>query len=87
MTLLTRISSSEHDMHHIFDNVSGHVVVGFRIIIALVFFIAIGFTYNQSRSKVKTFIIAFAIVGGLYICALPLIILIGNNFISAKDRH
>lgn len=31
--------------------------------------------------------IAFTVLGGLYIGAMPLIVLIGNNMVAAKDRH
>ena len=74
-------------MHHIFDNISGHIIIGYRIILILIFILAILNTYQKSRSKVKNFIKNFAILGGIYILALPLIIWIGNIFIEAKDRH
>ena len=81
ITLLTRLSTTEHDMHHIFDNISGHIMIGYRILIALIFIIGIMNTYHKSRAKVQNFVIYFAVLGGFYILALPIIILIGNNFI------
>jgi hypothetical protein len=74
-------------MHHIFDNVSGRITVGYRIFLMIIFIFAVINTYNKSRSKVKSFIVYFSIIGGLYILSLPLIIFIADNFVEAKDRH
>ena len=74
-------------MHHIFDNISGHIIIGYRIVLILIFCFAILNTYEKSRSKVKSFIMYFGILGAVYILALPFIIWIGNIFIAAIDRH
>lgn len=87
LTVLTKLGSSNHDMHHIFDNVSGHILIGYRIIIFLIFIYAITNTYKVSRSRVKSFIIYFGILGGIYICAMPLIVWMGNVLIAPKNRH
>jgi len=87
MTLLTKIQTGIHDRHHIFDNITGFVLIGFRLIIFVVFVGGIINTYIKSRPKVKSFVLIFTLFGGLYIAAMPIIVLIGNTFISAKDRH
>jgi hypothetical protein len=82
LTLLTKLQSDEHDRHHIFDNISGHVMIGYRVLILIVFVIAITTTYlKTSVAKTQKFIIAFGIFGSLYIAAMPIIILMGNNFV------
>jgi len=87
LTVLTRLGSSDHDRHHIFDNISGNIIFGFRGIILIVFICAIVYTYKISRAKVKSFIIYFGVVGGVYIFATPIIVLFGNIYIAPKDRH
>jgi drug/metabolite transporter (DMT)-like permease len=87
LTVLTRLGSSDHDRHHIFDNISGNIIFGFRLIILIVFVCAIVHTYKISRTKVKQFIVYFGIIGGIYIFATPIIVFFGNKFIAAKDRH
>jgi hypothetical protein len=81
LTLLTKIQYNEHDRHHIFDTVSGHIIIGYRLLILLIFLIAIVNTYQVSRAKVKRFVAVFGLFGGLYVSALPIIIFIGNNWV------
>ena len=87
LTVLTRLNSSDHDRHHIFDNISGNIIFGFRFIILIIFVCAIIHTFKTSRTKVKNFIVYFGIIGGVYICATPIIVFFGNLFIAPKDRH
>lgn len=87
LTMLTKIQSGEHDRHHIFDNISGYVIIGYRLLILIVFIFGVINTYFQSRMRVKNFILVFGILGGLYIASLPIIVLIGNTMVAAKDRH
>lgn len=87
LTILTRLGSSDHDRHHIFDNISGNIIFGFRLIILIVFICAIIHTYKTSRTKVKNFIVYFGIIGGVYIYATPIIVILGNTLIAPKNRH
>lgn len=81
LTMLTKIQSGEHDRHHIFDNVSGYVIIGYRLLLLIVFIFGVINSYIQSRERVKSFIIVFGFFGGLYIAALPIIVLIGNTLV------
>ena len=86
-TLLTKLSTGDHDKHHVFDNITGTMIVGYRIVFVLVFIGAIIRIYRKSKAKVQSFIKSFGCFGALYIAALPLIVWIGNSYVSAKDRH
>lgn len=87
LTMLTKLQSGEHDKHHIFDNISGYVIIGYRLLLLIVFVFATLNTYVQSRTKVKNFVLVFGVFGALYIAAMPIIVLIGNTMIAPKDRH
>ena len=87
LTVLTRLGSADHDRHHIFDNIGGNIMFGFRLIILIIFVCAIVNTYKTSRTKVKNFIVYFGLIGGIYIIATPIIVFLGNMLIAPKDRH
>lgn len=87
LTLLTKIQSGIHDRHHMFDNVTGYVIIGFRILLLVIFIGGAINTYMKSREKVKSFFLVFIVFGTLYVAALPIIVLIGNTMVMAKDRH
>jgi hypothetical protein len=87
LTLLTKIQSGIHDRHHMFDNITGYVIIGFRLILLVIFIGGAINTYLKSREKVKKFFAMFIVFGGIYIAALPIIVLIGNTMVKAKDRH
>jgi len=87
MTILTKVQSSSHDRHHVFDNISGHVVVAFRFLILAIFLVGVVNTYKKSRSRVQGFLIKFGVLGAIYISALPLIVHIGNNYVEARNRN
>lgn len=84
---MSKFSSNLHDRHHIFDNISGTIMVAYRLLFLIIFIGGIIYTWVNSRTRVKKFIILFGILGSVYISALPIIIFIGDNWISAKDRH
>lgn len=50
----------------------------YRVLFMIIFIVGIIYTYRKSRERVKKFIVMFGIFGGLYISALPIIIIIGN---------
>ena len=70
-----------------FDNITGYVIIGFRILLLIIFIGGAISTYMKSREKVKNFVLVFIMFGGVYIAALPIIVLIGNTMVGAKDRH
>lgn len=87
LTLLTKIQSGIHDRHHMFDNITGYVIIGFRLLLLVVFLGGAFNTYMKSREKVKKFFIMFIVLGGIYVAALPIIVLMGNSMVEAKNRH
>lgn len=87
LTLLSKFATNSHDRHHLFDDFSGSVIMIYRFLFVLIFLAGVIYTYTKSRLRVKKFIILFGIFGSLYISAVPIIIFISNNWISAKDRH
>lgn len=86
ITMVTKIGHS-HDRHHIFDNVGGNILVGFRLLILLVFIIGCIKTYRTMRHNLKKFMIKFSILGFIYIASTPFIITFANYFILPKNRH
>ena len=86
-TVLTKLNHKSHDRHHIFDSIPGMLLIYFRIVLLLVFIVAVIMTYRSSRHRVKEFIVKFALFGGFYIAALPTIVIWANNNISDKNQN
>jgi hypothetical protein len=86
ITIITKIGN-DHDRHHIFDNVGGIVLVIYRLIVLLVFVLGCRRTYGLVRINLKKFIVKFALLGALFIAAMPATVLSANKFIEAKNRH
>jgi hypothetical protein len=86
ITLVTKIGNS-HDRHHIFDSIGGNILLGYRIIILLVFVWGCVRTYRMVRHNLKKFLLKFAILGFIYIASTPIIIYIANSSIPAKNRN
>lgn len=84
--MVTKIGNS-HDRHHIFDNIGGNILIGFRFVILLVFVIGCVRTYRTMRLSLKKFMTKFAILGFIYIASTPAIILGANHLILPKNRH
>ena len=87
MTLMAKMMTQDHDRHHIFDNISGTIMISYRVLFTIIFIGGIIYTYQISKARIKRFIVLFGILGSLYIAALPLIIFVGDKCIAAKDRH
>ncbi len=77
ITLVTKIGHS-HDRHHIFDSIGGNILLGYRIIILLVFIWGCIRTYKKVRHNLKKFMLKFAILGFIYIASTPIIVYIAN---------
>jgi hypothetical protein len=84
--MITKVGHS-HDRHHVFDNVGGTILVGFRVIIILVFIWGCLRTYRRVRHNLKRFMLRFSILGLVYIASMPTIVGLANYLIPAKDRH
>ena len=87
MTLLTQLDNKEHDRHHVFDTASGTLLIIERFTIALVFFVGVIVTYVRSRYRIKQYLKKFSILGGLYICGMPIIVLWANAYIPQSQRN
>ena len=77
----------EHDRHHVFDSLGGSILIGFRIIITLVFVFACFKTFKKVRINLKKFMTKFGILGFLYIASMPLVVILANWKIPPKNRH
>ena len=86
MTIVTKIGH-EHDRHHVFDSIGGNILICYRIIIAIVFGIACFFTFRKVRISLKKFMTKFGLLGFLYIASMPVVVLLANWQISAKNRN
>ena len=73
-------------MHHTFDASAGMVLLIERIIVSIVFLVAVIYTSTQSRLRVRKFLFYFGILGCLYMCSTPLVVGVAE-FISRKDRN
>ena len=76
-----------HDVHHVFDNVGGTILLWFRAFIILVFIYGCVKTYKGVRHSLKKFMVKLLIIGFIYIASTPIIVLAANRFIPAKNRH
>jgi len=74
-------------MHHTFDAYSGSLLVWLRFIVGFGFLISIIITYQESRYKIRQFLIKFAILGSAFIFAMPTLVYIANSYLPAKDRN
>ena len=86
ITMITKIGNS-HDRHHIFDNIGGSILIGFRLVVLLVFVIGCVRTYRTMRLSLKKFMVKFALLGFIYIASTPAIIFGANHLVLAKNRH
>lgn len=86
VTVLSKIGHS-HDRHHLFDSVSGYLMIGFRVIIFIVFLGGIFVTFREVRHNLKMFLLKFALLSGLYLASMPLIVLIGNLWVDPAGRN
>lgn len=86
ITMVTKIGNS-HDVHHVFDNVGGTILMWFRVIIILVFLYGCFKTYKGVRHSLKKFMVKLLVIGFIYIASAPIIVLAANHFVAAKNRH
>ena len=86
VTIVTKIGH-EHDRHHVFDSIGGSILIIFRTILAVVFIGACFKTFRKVRISLKKFMTKFGILGFLYIASMPLIVLLANWKIQAKNRN
>ncbi len=84
--MITKIGHS-HDVHHVFDNVGGTILMWFRVIILLIFIYGCIKTHKNVRHNLKSFLIKLFILGFIYISSTPIIVNLANYFIAAKNRH
>ena len=84
--MVTKLGHS-HDRHHVFDSVGGSILTGYRLVISLAFILGCVSTYRKVRINLKKFLFKFGILGWLYIASMPLIVLIANFSIHAKNRN
>ena len=62
-------------------------MIGFRVILTLVFIGACFKTFRKVRINLKKFMTKFGILGFLYIASMPLVVLLANWKIEPKNRH
>jgi uncharacterized membrane protein YedE/YeeE len=71
----------------VFDSIGGGIVVGYRLLIGLVFVCACIWTYRQVRINLKKFMWKFGVLGLIYIVSMPVVVLIANWTVEAKNRN
>lgn len=84
---MTQLSNSSHDMHHTFDAPAGWGLIVVRLIVGLGFLVSIFVTYQESRFRVREFLKKFGLLGFLYICSMPLVVLVANWMVPARQRN
>ncbi len=84
--MITKIGH-EHDRHHLFDSVGGNILVGFRLFLALVFAGGCVYTYRNVRISLKQFLCKFSVLGFFYIASMPLVVILANYQVAARNRH
>jgi hypothetical protein len=80
ITLITKIGHS-HDRHHIFDSIGGNILLGYRIVILIVFIWGCIRTYKTVRHNLRKFMLKLSFLGFIYIASTPVIIFIANYLI------
>jgi hypothetical protein len=86
ITVLNKINDSDHDKYHMYDSVPGYLMVGFRCIVTIIFFIGITLTYSKSIAKKHSLIMEFGILGGVYIVSTPLVMLYTDLFVRKSNQ-
>ena len=51
------------------------------------FLVASGMTYSGARYRVKQYLKVFVPLAALYICGMPIIVLLANTTMDAKNRN
>jgi hypothetical protein len=86
LTVMTKLGDS-HDRHHVFDSIGGSILIGYRLILSIVFVVGCIITYRKVRINLKKFLLKLGLLGWLYIASMPLIVLFANYNIHPKNRN
>ena len=81
LTLLGKITDGDSDKYHMYDTIPSYLLVFFRIVTVIIFFIGIVKLYFYDCAKnnaARSFLGNFGFMGGIYFLSLPAIMLIAN---------
>lgn len=65
----------------------GGILIGFRVILTLVFLGGSIYTYRKVRITLKRFMVKFMALGFIYVASMPIIVLVANCNVPARNRH
>ena len=84
LTMLGKINDSDHSKYHMYDSVPSYILIFFRIVAFVAFFIGICVTlyffHNFKNKKIRNFYRIYAILGALYFLSLPLVMGLSTIF-------
>lgn len=86
ITMITKMGH-DHDRHHLFDNVGGGILIAFRLLLSAIFLGGSIWTFRKVRVSLKQFVWKLMVLGLLYIGSMPLVVLVANAWVAARERH
>jgi hypothetical protein len=87
LSIFTKINDNEHDKDHMFDSISGIILIGYRFMILIVFLAGLYITVPITQSKKKNFYYSFGPLGIFYISSLPILLLLADSISSKSGQQ
>lgn len=84
---LGRLTEEDPFRYHDFDSWAGIVLAVVKVILAIVFLYFVSKTYERAHKKLRRFITQLAVLGSLYILAMPVALIVVGTFIPAYLQH
>ena len=78
LTLLNKITDGAHDKYHMYDTIPSYLLVFFKIITIIIFWVGCGKTIYDAKKefRIRRFMYQILVLGSIYILSVPLIILL-----------
>ena len=84
MTMLNKISDGDHDKYHMYDTIPAYIMLGFRMVGLIVFFVGIGNSWltlkKKNDDRLKKYLIQMSVLGTIYLAFVPLGFIIVKYF-------
>lgn len=85
--MLGKINDNEHSKYHMYDSIPSYILVFFRVVAVLTFFVGVGLSIirNKKDPRIVNFFQLYTALGTLYFLSLPLAI-VGSKIFNESYR-